>query len=405
MSDERTTPSLPAALREWFTSPPRAHGDQRHDRVVSFLELFYDLVFVVLIAQISNTLAAHVSWSGVRDFAIVFGLIWIAWANGSLYHELHGREDGRGRTGIFGQMMLLVLAAVYATHAADDLDDGRGFALTFAALLAVLALQWWSVRAHDVATYRPLIGRYVAGSVAAAVAMAASALTDDIDLRLWIWAGVVVLTVAGVIAFNLTLAPEHRDVFTVTESTSERFGLFTIIVLGEVVVGVTDGLSEADRDITTIAVGLFALWIGFGLWWLYFDLAGRRSPVDTQPRKVTWIHAHLPLAGGIAASGAAFVGLIGHAGDGRTSSPTAWLIAGAVATTLLSLAVLVSTLEPHAGSRTAPVTLTVGAAVALVLGWVRPDPLWIAILLAALPMLIWLETFASFARAGERLDG
>ncbi len=106
----------------------------------SFLELFYDLVFVVLIAQVAHTLAGNVTWSGFRDFAIVFALVWIAWLNGSLYHELHGREDGRNRTSIFVQMGLLVLLAVYAAHAADRPDDGRGYLIVYAVLLTFIAL-------------------------------------------------------------------------------------------------------------------------------------------------------------------------------------------------------------------------------------------------------------------------
>jgi low temperature requirement protein LtrA len=63
-----------------------------------------------------------------------------------------------------------------------------------------------------------------------------------------------------------------------TDSLVERFGLFTIIVLGEVVFGVVDGLSSPERDGTTITTGMIALVIGFGFWWIYFDLVGRRLP-------------------------------------------------------------------------------------------------------------------------------
>jgi hypothetical protein len=86
--------------QRWFR-PPRPHGDVIEDRSVSFLELFYDLVFVVLIAQIAHTLARNVTWTGVREFVVVFGLVWIAWIHGTLYHDLHGGEDGRSRSYIF----------------------------------------------------------------------------------------------------------------------------------------------------------------------------------------------------------------------------------------------------------------------------------------------------------------
>src|SRR6266487_1627285 len=106
-------------FRRWFWRPPRAHGDVIHDRRVSYLELLYDLVYVAVIAQAADALAADVSPRRFLEFAVVFGLIWIAWVNGSLYLELHGREDGRTRTIVFAQMGILVLLAVFTADAAD----------------------------------------------------------------------------------------------------------------------------------------------------------------------------------------------------------------------------------------------------------------------------------------------
>lgn len=87
--------------RALFWQPPRAHGGIPEDRSVSFLELFYDLTYVVVIARAAHHLAEHVSWRGAAEFAVVFGLIWIAWLSGTLYCELHGREDGRTRAFVF----------------------------------------------------------------------------------------------------------------------------------------------------------------------------------------------------------------------------------------------------------------------------------------------------------------
>jgi Bacterial low temperature requirement A protein (LtrA) len=66
--------TLREGLRRWFLRPPRPHGDVIEDRTVSFLELFYDLVYVVLVGQLAHTLAEDVSWSGVLDFAVVRSL-------------------------------------------------------------------------------------------------------------------------------------------------------------------------------------------------------------------------------------------------------------------------------------------------------------------------------------------
>ncbi|HWD46661.1 MAG TPA: low temperature requirement protein A, partial [Actinomycetota bacterium] len=103
------TSEIPGRFKRWFWRPPRPHGEIVTDRLVSNLELLYDLVYVAVIGQASHQLAEHVSARGVASFAVVFALIWIAWINGSLYLELHGRQDGRTRSIVFVQMGILVL--------------------------------------------------------------------------------------------------------------------------------------------------------------------------------------------------------------------------------------------------------------------------------------------------------
>ena len=74
---------MAAGFRQRFWRPPRTHGEIEEDRVVSFLELFYDLVFVVVIAAAASTLAHEITWRSVGEFVVIFGLIWLAWNNGT----------------------------------------------------------------------------------------------------------------------------------------------------------------------------------------------------------------------------------------------------------------------------------------------------------------------------------
>jgi len=117
-------------FRRWFWRPPRPHGETIAGRTVSFLELFYDLVYVAVIAQAAHHLAEHVSTRGFAEFATVFTLIWIAGVNGSLYIEIHGRDDGRTRIIVFTQMDVLALLAVFTADAADG--SGPAFAIVYA---------------------------------------------------------------------------------------------------------------------------------------------------------------------------------------------------------------------------------------------------------------------------------
>jgi low temperature requirement protein LtrA len=370
------------------------------DRTVSFLELFYDLVFVVLIAQIAHTLAGHVTWTGLRDFVIVFGLIWIAWINGSLYHDLHGGEDGRSRTYIFLQMMLLVPLAVFAGHAADDVTDGRGFAIVYSLLMALIAWQWFDVRRFDTPEWRAVAGRYVMGMGVVIAIVVASALTNNQDLRIGLWATAVVITVVGNVVFALTgRSDDMEDALSITDSLAERFGLFIIIVLGEVVVGVVEGLSEVEHTFRPIATGVLALWVGFAFWWTYFDFVGGKPPEDGHAR-IVWIFGHLPLALSISATGAGMIGLIEHAFDARTPANTAWLVAGGTACVALSIAVLSMTVPGHPGRDQIPIGLGLAAIVALIAGAARPTPWLLAVILSAALSAVWTAMFRRYGHHG-----
>jgi low temperature requirement protein LtrA len=387
----------------WFRGPPRAHGEVLDDRTVSFLELFYDLVFVVLIAQIAHTLAGDVSWVGVRNFAIVFALIWIAWTNGTFYHELHGREDGRSRSYIFAQMTMLALLAVYAGHAADSSADGRGFAIVYALLLSFIAWQWLGVRKYDTPEMAALTLRYVIGMSVPIGLVAVSAFINTPNTQLILWTAAITLTIIGLAAQIFRPDQALEGAFRVTESTAERFGLLTIIVLGEVVVGVVDGLSEASRTGQTIATGIISLTIGFGFWWNYFDFVGRRPPRPGALTRGMWNLGHLPMWLSVGAAGAGIVSLVEHANDSRTPTATAWLVTGSTAAIALSLAVIVSTMPTHPGRGMVPITLTAAAAIAILLGALRPSPIILAAALAVTLSLVWIEAFARHLRTGTMI--
>ncbi|MEL7210942.1 MAG: low temperature requirement protein A, partial [Actinomycetota bacterium] len=181
---------------------------------------------------------------------------------------------------------------------------------------------------------------------------------------------------------------------------AERFGLFTIIVLGEVVVGVVDGLSEASRGARTIATGVIGLTIGFGVWWNYFDFVGRRPPRPGPVTRGAWNLGHMPLWLSIAAGGAGMVSLVEHATDARTPAATSWLVTGSVAGVTLSVAVIVAALPPRPGLRMVPYSLAAAAGFALVLGALRPTPILLVLGLVAALSAVWFEAFTRKVRAG-----
>lgn len=376
-------------FRAWFWKPPRAHGDVLENRSVSPLELLYDLVYVAVIAQVARRLAEEISVVGVAEFVIVFTLVWIAWVNGSLYLELHGRDDGRTRSFVFIQMAILAFIAVFAGTAADS--GGAPFAITYTTFLGVLALMWNSVRGQDT----PEVGRVTKGytllMLASAVAIAVSAFLAP-DARLIVWGAFCLAWLGAMAALGMRSRSFSIGV-TPTKSMVERFGLFVIIVLGEFVVDVVDGLSHGELDVLTIWTGVNALGLGLGFWWIYFDLVGGRLPTNTSRALATWILGHWPITLSIAASGAAMVSLIEHAHDPAGPAATAWLLGGAIALALLAHAFVARQLAVRhslsAVYRPMEVALVAAALSVLVLGWAHPTP-WVQIVGSGLTLLaLW----------------
>lgn len=399
MSIERPA-GLRVTLRDWLR-PPRPHGEAVEDRVVSSLELFYDLVFVVFVAQVAQALAARPDVVGLGTFIVLFSLVWYTWLNGTLYHDLHGGDDGRSRVYMFVQMSLIALISVYAGHAGDRADDGRSFATVLLVLIAWLTYQWWVVRRQDDPAMAATTTPYFIGLAGIFLFVLASIFAASDAVRVLLWGlGAVAAIIVPLVALS-----RRRDrietAFQISASMAERFGLFTIIVLGEVMAGVVNGLHGAEHSASTTAVGLLCLGIGFGIWWNYFDFVGLRPPRPGIGVRGLWLITHLPLSMAVAAIGAGMVGLIEQAPRQHSPAGTAWLIGGSVAVLCLCLAVLLRLLPERRGAQLVPVGLIVAAVVAVAAAALQPAP-WVLTLVLVLALTaVWGESFVRHARLGE----
>ena len=391
---------LATDFRRWFWARPRAHGETIEGRRVSSVELLYDLVYIAVIAQATLALGRNLSLSGLLDFVVIFTLVWIGWVNGSLYLELHGREDGRTRSYVFLQMAILALLAVFTQNAAST--SGAQFALTYVGFLLVVGWLFFSVRRYDEGPVARVTGTYAAGLFVSAAVIFVSAFVPS-DVRLIVWAAFDILWILATIALG-TRRRSYSIGISATGSMIERFDTFTLIVLGEVVVGVVGGLTAATQDFVTIATGIVALVIGLGLWWIYFDIVGGRAARQSGAAVTAWILSHLPITLAIAAAGAAMVGLVEHAADPVTPQATALLLAGAVAVVLLTEIVtalsFISDDAERATYRPLLVAMAIAAAVAIAVGFLPLAPWALALALNAILLAVWFVAALRFMRAG-----
>jgi low temperature requirement protein LtrA len=388
-----------ARLRQDLWQPPRAHGEQPRKRTVGPLELFYDLAVVVLVAQDARHLAGNLTWRGLGEFAVVFTLVWIAWANGSLHHELHGHDDARGRSTFL--LQILVLAAMGAFIPGAGGARGAAFAVAAAVLFAVLALLWLLASRGDRLEYRRSSRLFVTGTAACAVALAGTAFLPA-SARIPAWGLLDAAYLAGFATVILTATPAQAEALTITDSLIDRFGALTIIVLGETLTGVVGGLASKPISALTLTVGLVAVVVGFGAWWTYFDFAGNRHPRPGRTATLQWMLGHLPLTAAIAGMGAARVSLVDHAHDARTPAATAWVLsaaaAAAAAVVLCSTMLVSGTLRDWHRDRGLyrPLARTCAAvAVAcLGVGAARPAPVILGLALVLLLGIPWVLAVA-----------
>jgi low temperature requirement protein LtrA len=378
-----------ARLRRSLWQPPRPHGEQPRERTVGSLELFYDLAVVVLVAQAAHHLAGHLTWPGLGEFTAVFTLVWIAWGNGSLHHELHGHDDARARSTFLLQILVLVAMAAFIPQAGGA--RGAAFAVAAGVLFAILAVLWLLASRGSGPEYRRPSRLYVTGTAGTALLLVGTAFLPA-DARVPAWGLLDAAYLAGYSAVTL-ITPSQASAVLVTDSLVERFGAFTIIVLGETLTGVVAGLAREPISALTLAVGLVAVVVSFGAWWTYFDFVGRRHPRTTRPASLQWILGHLPLTAAIAAMGAAMVSLVDHAHDGRTPAATAWLLCAGAAVVLCATMLIAASLQAwrsHQGLyRPLAMTCAAVAAACLGVGAARPAPLLLGLALVVLLSIPW----------------
>jgi low temperature requirement protein LtrA len=273
-------------------------------RRVTWLELFFDLVFAAAVAQVASPLHEDYSAGGLFRFAILFVLIWWAWTGHAVFSTRFGSDDGLQRALTLLQVFGV---AVMAANARDALDSrsSAGFAAAYAALRLILVAQY--ARARAMPRARPLATWYFTGHGVAAFIWLLSSVTPTPE-RYWLWLVAFAIdlgTPLTAVRHNVNLPPDAAHL-------PERFGLFTLILIGESVVAVMHGIERQEYWSVAAASAAFAgMGTAFFIWWWYFVAAGATAaqPVNTRRDAIrlhAWSYAHLPLYLGLVVG---FVGI------------------------------------------------------------------------------------------------
>ena len=322
--------------RSWWV-PPQLHKTRTEEREESWLELFYDLVYVATLIQLGNRLSDDISLSGVLAFIALFIPIWWSWTGITFYINRFVVDDILHRLLIFAQIFFISILAISLDGAFED--ESTRFVLAYAGIRLVLILLYLRTRKHTPDAW-PLARRYVGGfTIALAIWLLSLLFPPPWQYVVW---GI------GMIAdFATTLVKKTRSLHELLppdeEHMSGRYGTFTIIVLGEAFVKVTGSAADQDLAPEALVNGLSGLVISAALWWIYFDDVADsciRALGRSRRGVYVWIYTHLPLAIAVTAFGVAIKKLALHPSDVSPVDKYRWLGCGAVALALACVALI-----------------------------------------------------------------
>jgi low temperature requirement protein LtrA len=339
------------------------------ERPATPLELLFDLCFVVavafLAAELHHGVAAHHTAPALTAYLLLFVPIWWAWMSYTWYATAFSHDDAVTRV-LTGAQMLGVLAVAAAIPAAT-----RGELVPFAVAYAVMRLPLvaqWLRSAHADRRHRGFALTYALGSVLAQVLWVAGALSPG-PARVALF----VLALAVELVTPVLAVRRSPDRVFHPAHVAERYGLFTIIVLGESILAVSVGLREvidASALVPAVLVAVVAtLVVTFATWWLYFDTLGAQALVRGRRAAFAWGYGHYLVFAATAAIGAGVqAGLDSITGvEDAGGTGGARLVAASVAVVMLTVLALARISRP-----VPPTPLAAGAVLAGGLAAVAP---------------------------------
>jgi len=252
------------------------------ERTASRLELFFDLAFVLVIAELAGALSKNLSTHGALVFVALYVVTWWSWASATLYANRFDTDDVVFRvlklTGMLGVIGLAASAADATGRRAVQ------FAACYILLRGLLFLQY--ARAwRSVPDARPTIRLYLTGTAVSAGLWSVSLATPG-SLRYILWTVGIVIEV--LVPLTATFAPGSLPLHL--EHLPERLGLFVILVLGESVASVAQGVHDTAWTAQSIGVGALSFVLAAGLWWS-LPAVGGESPRTSSSTATCPLHS------------------------------------------------------------------------------------------------------------------
>jgi low temperature requirement protein LtrA len=298
------------------------------DQKVTFVELFFDLIFVFCVTQIVSLLHAGITPVAVGRAVLLFWLVWWAWT------QFTWTLNAADTTHPFVE-----LATMFATGTAFFMavsipmafgSGGLAFAATYV-LGRVIGLVLYRLVAAGDLSQRAAVLRFTMVSLTGLAAVIAGGAAEG-ALRYWLWGAAIVLDVVAAVfgaeSEGWNLHPEHFG---------ERHGLFVIIALGETLIVAAAGVTRGHWGIDLVMVAILAVATTCGMWWIYFsrakpsldhELEKRRGRAQSSLARDVYSLFHFPVLCGVIAYATVLEAAIHHPHDPLSLASRIALAAG-----------------------------------------------------------------------------
>jgi low temperature requirement protein LtrA len=261
------TPPEALAHAGTLAAPAEAVEPVEPERRTSYLELFFDLVFVFAITQVTTLLLEDSSAGGFARAALVLFLVWWAWGGYAWMTNAIDIDSLGVRVAFLAGTAGSFFVALAVPHAFDR--EGAWFAVPFVFVRVLhVALYTWGLRTDP--AHQAAIKQLAPWFLVAPAFVLAGGLVDDPG-RTGLWAASIAIDVAGALSVGragFRVSPAHF---------AERYGLFVIIALGESIVAIGAGAAGLERDFTFAVAVAVAFGGAAALWWAYFDVPARAA--------------------------------------------------------------------------------------------------------------------------------
>jgi low temperature requirement protein LtrA len=299
---------------------------EREQRVTP-LELFFDLVFVFAITQVTSLMAADPTWAGLGRGLMVLAAVWWAWTAYAWLTNTLEPEEVSVRLAMFAAMAAMLLVALAVPEAFGD--HGVLFGVAYLAVRLLHVVLYVIPGKQDPDLLGAVLRFARSALVASALLIAAGFFDGRTQATLWLAAlAIDYFGVLGGRGRGWRISPAHF---------AERHGLIVIIALGESLVAVGIGAAGIPLGTGVVVAAVLGIAVIAALWWAYFDviavmaqrqLAARSGAAQARLARDVYSYLHLPLIAGIVLFALGAEKTLAHVGDPLDTVPAVALCGG-----------------------------------------------------------------------------